>query len=67
MERELNALASLKRNVRFWFDACGYDKEQVKRQIESWFDFAYSPSEQEQAKNLVLNLLKDDKISITGR
>lgn len=51
MERELNALASLKRNVRFCFEACGYDREQVKKQIDAWFDFAYSPSEQEQAKN----------------
>lgn len=58
MEREFSALASLKRNVIFWFEACGCNKEQVIRNIEKWVDFAYSPSEQEQAKREVINQLK---------
>ncbi|EPR0413855.1 hypothetical protein ACUZIR_004260 [Enterobacter asburiae] len=60
MERELNALASLKRNVRFWFDACGCNENQVKKQVEAWFDFAYAPSEQERARKEVLSLLDKD-------
>ena len=57
MERELTALSSLKRNVKFWFDSCGYSNEQVIKQIENWYDFAYAPAEQEQAKIEVLSEL----------
>lgn len=57
MERELTALASLKRNVKFWFDSCGCSNEQVIRQIENWYDSAYSPAEQEKAKIEVLSEL----------
>ncbi|MGO4746750.1 hypothetical protein [Serratia quinivorans] len=61
MEYELSALASLKRNVKFWFDSCGYNKEQVIRQIEKWGNFAYSPGEQEKAKEVILSGLKNDR------
>lgn len=57
MEFELTALASLRRNVKFWFNACGYNKEQVIRQVEKWGNFAYSPGEQEQAKKEILKEL----------
>lgn len=58
MDYELSALASLKRNVKFWFYSCGYNKDQVIRQIEKWVNFAYSPGEQEKAKEEILNSLK---------
>lgn len=58
MERELTALASLKRNVKFWFDSCVCSNEQVIRQIENWYDFAYAPAEQEKAKIEVLSELQ---------
>ncbi|WP_447885364.1 hypothetical protein [Serratia fonticola] len=61
MEYELSALASLKRNVKFWFDSCGYNKKQVIRQIEKWVNFAYSPGEQEKAKEEIINSLKNDR------
>ncbi len=61
MKYELTALASLERNVKFWFDSCGYNKEQVIRQIERWVNFAYSPGEQEKAKEKVLGILKNDR------
>lgn len=57
MDRELSAIASLKRNVEFWFKGCGLTKERVIRCIDSWYDFAYSPSEQEEAKRKVKEYL----------
>lgn len=57
MEYELSALASLRRNVKFWFDDCGYNQEQVIKQIAKWVNFAYAPSEQDQAKKEILKEL----------
>ncbi|EED9464328.1 hypothetical protein ACEWQ7_004619 [Salmonella enterica] len=50
MEREFSARASLNRNIKFWIEKCGLSKERVIRCIDHWYDFAYSPSEQEKAK-----------------
>ncbi|EBX5888756.1 hypothetical protein DP761_23105 [Salmonella enterica subsp. enterica] len=43
MEREFSAVASLKRNVK------------------NWFDFAYCPAEQEQAKNEIISALTGEE------
>ncbi|EAT4546181.1 hypothetical protein OJ748_004562 [Salmonella enterica] len=53
MEREFSALASLNRNVNFWFEQCGLTRERVIRCVDTWYDFAYPPSEQEEAKRKV--------------
>ena len=47
---ELTAAASLQRNVKFWRDECGCSEQQIIDQVHRWFNFAYSPSEQEAAK-----------------
>ncbi|MDN8602272.1 hypothetical protein Q0A17_23120 [Citrobacter sp. S2-9] len=52
MDRELSAISSLNRNIKFWFEQCGLTKEKVISCIDNWYDFAYSPSEQEQAKRI---------------
>ena len=57
MDREFSALASLNRNVKFWFEKCGLTKERVIRCVDSWYDFAYSPSEQEEAKRKIKEYL----------
>uniref|UniRef100_UPI0020C2E3D2 hypothetical protein n=1 Tax=Salmonella enterica TaxID=28901 RepID=UPI0020C2E3D2 len=48
--REISAIASFNRNIKFWFELCGLSKERVIRCIDNWFDLAYPPSEQEKAK-----------------
>ncbi|ECG7525587.1 hypothetical protein FLC00_23955 [Salmonella enterica] len=53
MEREFSALASLNRNVNFWFEQSGLTRERVIRCVDTWYDFAYPPSEQEEAKRKV--------------
>lgn len=60
MEREFSALASLKRNIKFWFEHCGCNKEQVIRNIDSWFDFAYAPGEQQAAKEEMIEKLRNE-------
>jgi hypothetical protein len=54
---ELSAINSLKKNVTFWFNECGLSKEDVLREIESWFNFAFTTKEQNEAKREVINLL----------
>ncbi|EII2859108.1 hypothetical protein ACM55R_23280 [Enterobacter hormaechei] len=54
---ELSAINSLKKNVTFWFNECGLSKEGVLREIESWFNFAFTTKEQNEAKREVINLL----------
>lgn len=57
---ELTALASLKRNVKFWTEQCGCNEKQVIANIKGWYNFAYSPSEQEKAKEEILKgFMKD--------
>ncbi|ECD9357210.1 hypothetical protein FNI80_22855 [Salmonella enterica subsp. salamae] len=53
MKREFSALASLNRNVKFWFEQCGLTRERVIRCVDTWYDFAYPPLEQEEAKRKV--------------
>lgn len=60
MEREFSALASLKRNIKFWFERCGCNKEQVIRNIDGWFDFAYAPCEQKAAKEKMIEKLRNE-------
>lgn len=54
MEMELTAMASLKRNVRFWTERCGCNDKQIIANIKGWYDFAYSPGEQEKAREDIL-------------
>ncbi|EHU0559619.1 hypothetical protein KYY48_004598 [Salmonella enterica] len=54
---ELSAINSLKKNVTFWFNECGLPKESVLKEIESWFNFAFTTKEQNEAKREVINLL----------
>ncbi|EIB4317827.1 hypothetical protein K8Y78_004286 [Salmonella enterica] len=53
---ELTALASLKRNVKFWIEQCGCNEKQIIANINGWYNFAYSPSEQEKAKEEILKI-----------
>lgn len=53
MERDFSAIAALERNVKFWSEQCGLTKEHIIRSIDNWYDFAYSPREQEAAKSEV--------------
>ncbi len=64
MEREFSAVASLKRNVKFWFESCGCNNEQVISNVKNWFDFAYCPTEQEQAKNEIISSLTGEEKKI---
>ena len=57
--KELTAKASLDRSVKFWFEHCGYNKDQVKQKICDWFDIAYSPTDERLAKSAKLAELKD--------
>ncbi|MGX5057028.1 hypothetical protein ACWKX9_25865 [Enterobacter asburiae] len=64
MEREFRAVASLKCNVKFWFESCGCNNEQVISNVKNWFDFAYCPAEQEQAKNEIISALTGEEKKI---
>jgi hypothetical protein len=55
---ELSAINSLKKNVAFWFDECGLSKERVLREINTWFNFAFTTDEQREAKKEVIEILK---------
>lgn len=61
MEREFSAVVSLKRNVKFWFECCGCNNEQVISNVKNSFDFAYCSAEQEQAKNVIISALTGEE------
>ncbi|WPM86362.1 hypothetical protein QNH14_23915 (plasmid) [Apirhabdus apintestini] len=63
---ELSAINSLKKNVTFWFNECGLSKEGVLREIESWFNFAFTTKEQNEAKREVINLLNKTDVLKEG-
>ena len=55
---ELSAINSLKKNVAFWFDECGLSKEEVLREVNAWFNFAFTTEEQNKAKKEIIEILK---------
>lgn len=57
---ELTAISSLKRNIKFWTERCGYNENQIIANIKSWYNFAYSPGEQEKAKEDILKSFMKD-------
>ncbi|TNV16119.1 hypothetical protein FH968_19975 [Buttiauxella sp. B2] len=54
MSLELTAFASLNRNIKFWVEQCGCKDLALISKINHWFNFAYSPAEQEKAKTDIL-------------
>ncbi|HBA4338120.1 TPA: hypothetical protein J5F77_003738 [Escherichia coli] len=55
---EISAINSLKKNVAFWFDECGFSKEGVLSNIDGWFNFAFTTEEQNEAKKEIIEILK---------
>ena len=55
---EISAINSLKKNVAFWFDECGLSKERVLREVNAWFNFAFTTEEQNKAKKEIIEILK---------
>ncbi|MFB9087858.1 hypothetical protein ACFFW8_26620 [Erwinia tracheiphila] len=50
--------------MKFWFESCGCNNEQVISNVKNWFDFAYCPAEQERAKNEIISALTGEEKKI---
>ncbi|HCR1107384.1 TPA: hypothetical protein OMU21_004963 [Klebsiella aerogenes] len=54
-----NAKEALRADVYHWFARCGFNKDRVVRNVESWGNWGFSFAEQDEAKAAVLAELKD--------